>query len=56
MVGYWVGRDRSGAHRYGRWVLARKEDDLEKAKVWLDHMRKPNALFGDATPGSAMLN
>lgn len=42
MYGYWVGPDKTGARRYGRWVLARNEDGIDKAKRLIDSMRRPN--------------
>ncbi|MEL7510134.1 MAG: hypothetical protein AAFN42_22625 [Cyanobacteria bacterium J06554_1] len=41
MYGYWVGPDKSGARRYGRWVLARREENIEKAKRLMESMRTP---------------
>lgn len=40
MYGYWVGSDRVGARRYGRWVLARTQQELADAKAHLTEMRK----------------
>ena len=42
LCGYWVGRDRRGANRYGRWVLSKKEAGLAEAKKTLGDMRMPN--------------
>jgi len=42
LCGYWVGRDRRGANRYGRWVLSRTETGLAEAKAMFDDMRMPN--------------
>jgi hypothetical protein len=39
MYGYWVGTDRGGARRYGRWVLARSVSDIDGAKNLLECMR-----------------
>jgi len=41
LYGYWVGPDQAGSRRYGRWVLARDHDGLERAKALLESMRKP---------------
>jgi len=42
MYGYWVGPDKSGARRYGRWVLARTDQGVDKAKRLIESMRMPN--------------
>ncbi len=41
MFGYWTGPDQTGARRYGRWVLARTQDDIERAKRLLEEIRQP---------------
>ena len=40
MYGYWVGNDKAGARRYGRWVVAATEPKLDEAKELLELMRK----------------
>ena len=40
MYGYWVGSDKVGARRYGRWVLARTEQGITDAKEHIAEMRK----------------
>jgi hypothetical protein len=40
MYGYWVGSDKVGARRYGRWVLARAEGGINEARKHIDEMRK----------------
>jgi len=41
MYGYWVGSDRAGSRRYGRWVLARNQSLLDETKDLLEKMRHP---------------
>ena len=41
MYGYWVGNDRTGARRYGRWVIALNQSSIEETKALLEQMRKP---------------
>jgi len=43
LYGYWVGADKVGAQRYGRWVLARNWGSIEEAKALLEKMRHPIA-------------
>ncbi|MEE9339456.1 MAG: hypothetical protein V3U87_15385 [Methylococcaceae bacterium] len=40
MYGYWVGSDKVGARRYGRWVLARTEDGIADATRHIEEMSK----------------
>jgi len=40
MYGYWSGSDSVGARRYGRWVIAKNNNDLENAKNHIEEMRK----------------
>lgn len=44
MYGYWVGPDRLGAKRYGRWVLGRNEQLVEEGKKLIQAMRSPISL------------
>jgi len=41
MYGYWVGPDRLGARRYGRWVVGRDKRLVEEGKKLADAMRMP---------------
>lgn len=42
MYGYWVGPDKTQARRYGRWVLARDDEGLEKTKNLIEQLSQPN--------------
>jgi hypothetical protein len=40
LYGYWVGSDKAGARRYGKWVLAHSDAKLDEAKRHLEKMIK----------------
>jgi hypothetical protein len=40
MYGYWVGNDKAGARRYGRWVIAQTQLAIDETKILLEQMRK----------------
>ena len=40
LYGFRVMSDRTGARRFGRWVLARKKEELSEAKQTLQQMRQ----------------
>jgi hypothetical protein len=41
LYGFRVMSDRTGARRFGRWVLTRKKEELPEAKQTLQQMRQP---------------
>jgi hypothetical protein len=53
LYGYWVGPDRFGARRYGRWVLGRDKLLVEEGKKLIDAMRLPSPVPGSPLHPSA---
>jgi hypothetical protein len=43
LYGFRVMSDRTGARRFGRWVLARKKEELPEAKQTLQQMKQARA-------------
>lgn len=44
LYGYWVGSDKLGTRRFGRWVLSKDNKNLDGAKKDLEEMRKPRNI------------
>ncbi|HBA40016.1 MAG TPA: hypothetical protein DCZ05_09810 [Deltaproteobacteria bacterium] len=47
MYGFWVGVTETGEKRFGAWVLARDEQDIEQGKNLLHHVTIKMATGGD---------